>query len=421
MKTFTVPDFGPNDLLDSDVIGERRVKVSSISTDSYGHESQVSMMGESITAGYFDDISVNFQYGIRTRDVLNGGFTAGTGATGNIKSSAYVECGTGIGEASLTSLAAIRYRAGHDCYCRPSVIFGEPQEGVNQYAGLFNGQDAISVGYQGLVFGIWYIEGWNVNFIPQADWNIDLLDGKGKSRWTLNPQGANIPVISFTWHGFKDITVAFDRGDGVIYVAHVIKNIGTATETHLENPSLPMAVKVERVSGSGPTVRLLTSSWRGGIVAAKEGNTTADSWFNVTILDAGGIVNGRNNIVSIRNKGAYNGKNNHLKVELGVVTFANDLNKTVAVFGTLNPIIAGASSFTDVDTVNSVLEYRTGGTISGGLTGPATVLKTGQDRRTDVLNTGIVIYPNQELAIEVDPAATVNGTFSVSLRFKEYH
>lgn len=29
MKTFTVPDFGPNDLLNSDVIGERRVKVQS--------------------------------------------------------------------------------------------------------------------------------------------------------------------------------------------------------------------------------------------------------------------------------------------------------------------------------------------------------------------------------------------------------
>ena len=411
----------PSDVLDSDRIGQRKVKVASQSTDTYGHQGLISASGEQIVGGLFDDISINFQYGIRTRDIRDGGVTTGTGDVGMVKSSAYVECGAGIGDATLTSLASIRYRAGHECFARPSVVFGEPQEGVNQYAGLFNGDDALSVGYQGLEFGIWYIEGGNVNFIPQSDWNIDQLEGNGISKWTLNPQGANIPVLAFTWHGFKDISVGFDRGDGVVYVAHIIKNIGIATETHLENPSLPMAVKVERVSGSGANVRVLTSSWRGGIVSLRPENTTSDSWFNVTVLDAGGLTSGRNNIVSIRNKSQYGGKNNHLRVELGVVTFANNLNKTVAVYGVLNPTITGASAFQDVDTVNSVLEYRTDGIISGGSQGPATVLAAGQDRRTDVLNTGIDIYPDQELAIEVDPSATVNGTFSVSLRLKEYH
>lgn len=410
-----------SDVMTSQLPGDRRIKVSAVLADDYGHRGQVSGSGELITAGYFDDISVNFQYGIRTRDVRDGGTVSGTGSVGTVKSSAYVDSGTGVGAATLTSLAAVRYRAGHECFARPSVVFGPPTVGVNQYAGLFNGADAVAVGYQGEAFGLWYIEGGNVNFIPQSTWNVDVLDGNGPSRWTMNPQGANIPVITYTWHGFKDIALGFDRGDGVVYVAHIIKNIGVATETHLENPSLPMAVKVERVSGTGPAVRVLTSSWRAGITALRPENTTSDSWFNITVLDADGLANARNNLVTVRNKATYGGKNNHIRAELGVVSFVNNLNKTVAVFGTKGATLAGNGPFVDVDLVNSVLSYSTGGTVSGGSQGPATVIAPGQDRRTEVLGTGIDIFPGEELTIEVVPGANVTGTFSVSLRFKEYH
>lgn len=385
-----------------------------------GTISDVSESGELVIASKVDDISVNFQYGLRTADTI--ATVSGTGATGSLGSLAYVETGTGVGSAVIESKDAVRYRAGHQCYYDPSVIIPAPEAGVNIYVGALNGTDGICWGYQGLTLGLWYIEGGNENFIPQADWT-DKLDGTGASGYVLDPSAAQIPKLRYTWHGIKDISYGFDTGNGNIVEVYRKKfvNVETAPETHLENPNLPMSVKVVRATGSGSNLRVYTGSWRAGSYAGRDEANLSDYWVNVTVLDhpLTGSVN--NNIVAIRNKANYAGKVNHIKVEIGVVTFTNDGNKTVAIYGNKGATPSGMGAWTDVDTVNSTLEYAVGGTLTGGNRGAATLLKASQDRRTDVLNTGIYIYPGETLYIEVVPGGPISGNFSVSIRLVEYH
>jgi hypothetical protein len=117
----------------------------------------------------------------------------------------------------------------------------------------------------------------------------------------------------------------------------------------------------------------------------------------------------------------YAGKVNHIQAELMIVTFVSDLNKTAAVYGVKGAVLTGNTAYTDIDTSNSILSVSTGGTILSGVRGPATVLRAGQDRRTDVSGTGIKLFPGETFTFEVEPGGPVNGTFSISARFKEFH
>ena len=388
--------------------------------DRAGREGMYSITGEQHVGFKDDDISINFQYGISTHDVKNGGSVTGTGAKGTFKSTATMETGPGIGSATLESKDAIRYRAGHECFAEISWIFATPAANVNQYAGFKNSADGWCAGYKGLDFGLWFIEGGNVNFIKQADFNVDKMDGSGESGYLVIPQKANLYRLSYGWHGFLPLILEVKVGT-VWRKAHEQVFTNVATETHLENPNLPIAGVIERTAGTGASLKMYTGSWRGGSVAGPKETSNADRWFAVTKLDATVAASPTNtNIFTIRNKAIYNGKSNHILVELAVVTFDSTLNKTVAVYGTKNATLSG-TTWTSVDSVNSVVEYNMGGTVTGGQRGPATVIKAGGDRRTDVRGTGIKIHPGDALTFEVSPGGTVNGAFSISARFVEYH
>jgi hypothetical protein len=392
--------------------------------DAGGRKAQISQAGELVTGGKYDDISINFQYGLRTADIRSGGFVSGTGAVGSVGAMVYAETGTGIGSATLESIDSVRYRSGHMCYCDPSVIMPTPETGVNIYIGFLNNIDGLCWGYQGTELGFWFISGGNVSFIARSEWD-DPLDGTGISGHILNPQAPQIPEIKFTWHGFKSITFGFDDGDGNIIPAHKLNFINdpTVTGTHLKNPSLPMSMKIERLAGTGANLRVQTGSWRGGKIALQDEKNTATYWPNVTALDVPLVSGARTIVAAIQNKATYGGKVNHIRVELAVVAFSNSGNKSVAIYGNKGGTPSAAMTFTDVDTVNSCLSYSkgTGQTITGGGRGAATILRAGQDRRSDVLGTGIYIYPGETLYIEVDPGGAVNGSFSTSIRIAEYH
>lgn len=400
--------------------------VTSLSSIQISDPSQrvavLSDTGEVVSAMRHDDISVNFQYGVSTYDTVDGGVSTGTGGVATSKASAELSTGAGVGDAQIVSRDSIRYRAGNTCYAHTTAVFGTPQAGVNQYVGFLNESDGWSVGYQGLDFGLWFIEGSNVNFFPQDDFNVDKLDGTGPSGFDINPQAGNAYWLSFTWHGYLDLVLEVRTSDGRWVTVHREIFVNDATETHLENPNLPITARVERESGSGDDVVLRTSSWRGGSISGHTVSNLSDRWFSHTELDVSIVSPPSNtNVFTVRNKSTYQTKLNHIAAELGVVSFVSSLNKTVSVYGTLNATLSGNGAFADIDTLNSVLEVSSGGTVSGGSRGPALVLGPGGDKRLDVRDTGIKLFPGQTFTFEVDPGSVAIGTISIAARFLEYH
>ncbi|MCK5612369.1 hypothetical protein KAR91_61425, partial [Candidatus Pacearchaeota archaeon] len=201
--------------------------------DLAGRSAMASIPGELHTAFKIDDISVNFQYGISTHDIVNGGNTTGTGVVGTFKAMATVSTGSGVGAAELISRSAIRYKAGNECQGALSHIFATPEVNVNQFCGLMNNDDGFTFGYKDLAFGVYFIEGGNNPiFTAQADFNRDKLDGTGASGYDINPQTDQVFRVSYTWHGMLpalfEVWGGLDRG---WILCHSMEFTNSATET----------------------------------------------------------------------------------------------------------------------------------------------------------------------------------------------
>lgn len=404
-------------------------KTPKIVGDNGGRQGLISQSGEQIVGFRNDDISINFQYGISTMDIDSGGEFTGTGQVGTVGAVAYAETGTGVGSATLTSVDSIRYRSGHSCYADPSVVLPEPEANVNMYVGFLNGDDGWCWGYRGLDLVIWFIEGGNVSWINRADWD-DPLDGSGASSYDLNPQGAQIPELKYVWHGFKDLTLEFDIGNGVLIKAHTLSFINqVVTETHLENPSLPMAVKIERVSGTGANLRILTGSWRGGVIAGFEENNSSNRWFAEWNINLPVVQGNWVHLATLRSKDLFQGKNNHIKTLVKLIASINSTNKDVLFAATRLvaldtadqlAIIAG---FSDIDTLNSVIETSTAARVlttqltDNDLGDVAIVPRSDKVRNTDVQ--GLDLNPVEDIVFIGLPAA--NGDVSFQTNFKELH
>lgn len=384
-------------------------------TDRQGRSARISQKGELITGACVDDVDINFQYTIRSAETVT--TVTGTGAVshpGTGGSYAELSAGIGVGSAQLVSKAPVRYRGGHEVYSEISTIYRTPEANLNQWFGFLNDDDRLVIGYQGLDFGILFREGGNDTFIDRTTFNIDKLDGTGPSGFTMNPRAINVSQCAFVWHGGLPLTVQMQIGQQW-YPVHVLDFSNSITETHLENPHLPIGGLIERTTGTGTAETMKTGSWRGGSIAAAV-SEPSDDWTAFTVLDATLGNNVRTNIMTLVNPSTWQGKQNHIAYELGVITFDSQANKTVAVYGTKGATLTGATVAAFIDESNYALQTRTGGTVTGGTRGPATIIKSGGERRTDVRGTGIIIYPGEALTIEVDPGGAVNGTFSVSAR-----
>lgn len=407
-------------------------------TDDSGRNAMVSMTGELQTGFKVDDISVNFQYGISTNDVVDGGVATGTGVIDTDKSMATVSSGTGVGLAQVESVDAVRYRAGHECQFAMSVIFGTPEAGVNQYAGPLNGADAWCPGYQGMDFGIWFIEGGNVNFINQSDFNIDKLDGSGPSLYDMDPQKGQLYRPTYTWHGFLDMLLEVRTSDSRWVPCHRLVFVNTAMEAHLENPNLPITVKVERLSGTGADVEIKTGSWRGGVIAGVEENNRSDRWFPFFNLEVPVVAtaNVGTHLISLRSKSTFASKVNHIKSVVKILVSTSSHNKDLIVAAIPTSILrandAGFATlldaaYNDVSTLNSVMEVAKTPPLSVDITGitedqfadVALVKAGGLRENLDVQ--GFDIYPVNELSFVVIPPGSGTGDMSIQGNFKELH
>jgi hypothetical protein len=396
----------------------RAAPVDTVSQDFAGRRSFNTIFGEGVVGWHSDNISVMFQYNNSTRDVTP--VVTGSGAVTNSNEQAVIGIGSAVGSATLTSLDAIRYRPGHEITSQFTSVYNGAQVGVNQYHGILNDADAATFGTKDGVFGTWFIEGGVSTFTPQSAWTGDKLNGLGTSGFNIDPTKKNIYMVQFGWLGIAPIIYSVYTGYLTGWrVAHVIDRVNTTTTPHLDNPSLPIAAKVTRTSGTGTAADIRTSSWRGGVTSGEEEDNASNRWNAYTTLDAS-ITAGlaRNSVFTIKNAATFQGKTNHVVVELAIVTFDNSGNKTVAFFGVNNATLTGNSAYADVDANNSVISVSTGGIITAGTRGPATVIKSGGDRRTELLGTGIKIYPGQTFTFEAI-AATFTGTISLSARWVE--
>lgn len=406
-------------LFDSDGDPVELADLTSMLQDFSGKRSFNTVFGEAVQGVRADSISCQFQYNNGSRDVLAS--VSGSGATSNANNLAACSITTTTGASSLTSKDSVRYRPGHEASAQFTSLYEGAAVGVKQYHGFLDSVNGACFGTQDGVFGVWFITGGVETFTPSASFNGDKLDGSG-SGFIIDPTKLNIYMVQFGWLGAAPIVFSMYMGHILGWrVVHTIDRINISTTPHLGNPSLPVGMKVARASGTGSAAAVRSSSWRAGVVAGKDETNSADRWFSKTALDVApaGTANIRYNLLTINNKSTFQGKTNHVSLEMSIIALDNSTNRTLAVYGTKGASLAGAAAAIDIAVDDSVASYQTGGTVTGGVQGPATVQHNDTGQRIDVRNTGIIVYPGESFTFEVVGSQNYTGTFSVSARWRE--
>ena len=362
--------------------------------------------GEMQTAVRQDDISINFQYGPSAYDTHQE--ISGDASIGVFKAMAHLSLGTGAGVAKLRSRDSVRYRAGHECLGAVSYIFAEPEAGVCQSVGFRNDDDGFSFGYQDEEFGIWYIEGGNFNHIKQSDFNVNKVDGSGRPGFNLDPQKLNIYKISYAWHGglpaYFSVYAGWDEG---WILCHVIDEINTSVETHLENPSIPIMACLQRAEGSGSAKDAYSGSWRAGVLGGAKENNLSNRRFDYSSFDVSISANTRTSLILLKSKDIFQGKKNHVKYESLFLELNTDGNKPV-LFESWNisdGSLSGVVNWTDRQIELSMMQYSLQNlefTPSPSLAFPprvSTLLGKADNRRDDLRDQGFFMFPGDEILL----------------------
>ena len=391
--------------------------------DYAGKQGMNTVTGETIVGQRTDFVNVMFQYNISTFDTILD--ETGTGNATHSNAVASINSGTGIGRCKLRSRDAVRYITGHEMNCEMTLDFQGGEAGLTQKAGIGDDDDGMAAwGYNGTTFGIWLrtVDG-GLFHVAQSSWNRDKADGTGESGFNLNPLNENIYKVTYGWYGILPISFSVNAGSLLGWVqVHTFDIVNTSQNPHLGNPTLPLFIDVERLSGIGADISVRTSSWRGGIVGKQPPGTLADRTFLNVIREI--QINGGNvvtPVITIRNLPNFQSRENHVKAKYGTVTISTAGTKDVFITIYVNAPLTGAS-FVDYDAINSACQFDiTATAINIASINPigGTIMAKTDKVRINLFSGDVVIpiYPGQDVSFCADSA---NSTvISVMLRHIE--
>lgn len=388
--------------------------------------------GEVMVAQPEPVMQVDFVYGLNSRLVTTSNTGSGTVTSSNnmavVSSSA-----TSSSTALLYTDRYLKYRAGQGAMATFTSVFTGGIAGTKQYAGLATPtlSDGLMFGYDGNVFGIWYITNGSQTHIPQSSWNVDKLDGTttatNKSGTLLDPTKGNVYRIQYQYLGFGKIEFMIENEDGSFHTVHRIDYANNYEIPSLGQPSLNMLLYVDNGAvSSDVTVKSASMS------ASLQG-------YKRYLGPRNGVNNNKSaittetNIFTLRNATTYNGKLNRASVRLRTISFGTNAGGTPSGIATLkliiNATLGGSPSFSTIDgtTVNdgvtitngnSIVSYDTAGTtISGGKVIYTEIVAVQSSNIIDVSDLDIYLEPGDTLTFAV--SSTQSATVGVSSVWNE--
>lgn len=86
--------------------------------------------------------------------------------------------------------------------------------------------------------------------IYQTDWNLDPMDGTGKSGVTFDEANVQIFFMDFQWLGTGSVRFGLEH-DHILHWVHEQHHANKATKVYLKSPNLPLTGEIENV-GTAP-------------------------------------------------------------------------------------------------------------------------------------------------------------------------
>jgi hypothetical protein len=261
----------------------------------------------------------------------------------------------------------MRYQPGKSQAIVMTFVFGNAVSGVEKCAGYYDDENGIlfQQGADGSYNFVLRssVSGTIINtVVPQADWNLDKLDGTGPSRITGDPTKGNILYIDLQWLSVGRVRCGFEF-DGQVVYAHEFLHAGIISAAYMTTANLPLQYEISSDGTGGGSFKTICSSVmsEGGFELGR-GNKFGVGLGTAALLKS---VTTRVPLISIRPKLLFNSITNRgLILPDSVSAFSKDKFAYYEVIwgGTLT---GGAFASADDD---SIVEYDTTATaISGGI------------------------------------------------------
>ena len=149
-----------------------------------------------------------------------------------------------------------RYQPGKSQFVVWTCILGSKTSNVRKRIGLFDADNGFFFEQDGTNLKIvrrTKTSGSVVdNAVNQSSWNLDVLDGTGRSGITLDESKDNIYIIDFQWLGAGRIRYGFDFGGQITYV-HQIKFANTEAVPFTTTGDLPFRAEIFNTSTAAGT------------------------------------------------------------------------------------------------------------------------------------------------------------------------
>lgn len=307
--------------------------------------------------GIYDYKQIASNYASQFSEVTAG---AGTITYQYDRSSTYLTVGTASGDRSLRQTSRyFPYVPGKSQLIILTGIFGQPKDNVDQYIGLGDELNGYFFKLQDTSIGLVIrsaVTGTAIDtFIDRSDWNIDTLEGNGKSGIVLDITKAQIFIIDFQWLGVGRIRFSFDI-DGMIVPVHEVNNSNVLDSVYMKTPTLPIRYEVINtgISASSTTLEQICSS-----VASEGGYNIPGQEFAAGNGTTRRAVTARTPVFAIRLKTAFPvGEPNRMTARFLKMSATSTSNDAFIELAHIHEPSAITATWTSVGN-DSAVEYST--------------------------------------------------------------
>lgn len=280
-----------------------------------------------------------------------------------------VNAGGAGGTSFMQSYQYVPYQPGKSHFIAITGVMGAATTGaVKRYGygdasnGIFyeqNGTTGLQVNRRTTTSGV-----TANNTVPQANWNLDRLDGTGASGLKIDPTTCFILIIDLQYLGMGRVRVGFDIGGSVVYV-HEFLNANILTVPYMQTATLPVMVELVAAAALGSAATMFFKCAQVASEAGYDIGLGRDFSASGSVTAASGA---RTHILSIRPATTFN----------GIVNRGLPILESLEILAGANPVqwelVIGAAftvapTFAAANATYSFMEFGTGGTFNNLTTG----------------------------------------------------
>lgn len=147
----------------------------------------------------------------------------------------------------------MQYQPGRSQLMYITALMGAIKANVRQRIGYFDTNNGVFFEQDGTNLRV--VRRTNVtgspvdNAVNQASWNIDPLDGTGRSGYNINTATVQIYVIDFSWLGVGQVRLGVLVGNAIAY-CHAFVAANTLTAVWSQTPTLPIRFELTNTAAT---------------------------------------------------------------------------------------------------------------------------------------------------------------------------